>query len=167
MLRITKDELLALKPCNPDARLKMFGRRKTMDVAAALAKGASIRDVLWVVSRLGRKDLCIAFALACAVHVEKFDRTGTAKACNDAFAIWIKDPSSDNMSVLRTKRHAAYYAYYAAAAGDADAAYYAYYVYYACDAADAAYYAYDAAAAAYARKHEIAWQKKQLIKLFN
>gem|GEM_PF-5219820 len=150
----------------------MFGRRKTMDVKAALEAGASIRDILWVAVRLGHKDLCIAFALACAIRVEHLDKTGTAASCNKALTAYIAAPTDSNRALLREARSAAYAAADAAAYAAAAAAYAV-----AADAADAAdayaaAYAADAAAAAAAaaayaaRKREIAEQHKILIRVF-
>ena len=218
MLKITLKELLALKPCFPKERKALFGRRKTMDVATALKRGATIHDILWAAAKVGRRDLCIKFALACAVRAEKFDKTGTAKSCNDATAAYVADPSPANLETLRGKRQAANAAAYvtnaystnapyatnaaadaaahaaaanaaAYAAADAATAYAAYatnayatngYVTYATNAAatDAAYAANAAAYAAAnaandaatafaaARKNEVMWQKRALVRIF-
>ena len=107
MLKITLSELLALKPCNPESRKALFGRRKTMGVATALKRGATIHDILWAAAKVGRRDLCIKFALTCAVRAEKFDKTGTSKSCNDATAAYVADPSPANLETLRGKRQAA------------------------------------------------------------
>ena len=125
MLKITLSELLALKPCFPKERKALFGRRKTMDVATALKRGATIHDILWAAAKVGRRDLCIKFALACAVRAEKFDKTGTSKSCNDATAAYIADPSPANLETLRGKRQAANAAAYATNAPYATTAAYA------------------------------------------
>ena len=65
-ITVTRDELRAMNPCDVDSRMKLFGRRKRLSAAQAMEAGASVRDILWVAYRLGRKDLCVKFALACA-----------------------------------------------------------------------------------------------------
>lgn len=120
-LSITRDELLAFNPCGGADRLALFGRRKSLTAAQALKAGASVRDVLWVVGRMGRKDLCVRFALAAAQRVAHLDRTGTAQPCLDAAGAYVADPSEPNLTTLRNVRSAAAYAAAAAAAAYAAA----------------------------------------------
>lgn len=44
-LRITREELLALHPCDPDRKLALFGKRKSLTARQALAAGVSIENV--------------------------------------------------------------------------------------------------------------------------
>ena len=186
-LSINKTDLLALKPCDPAQRAALFGRRKSLTAAQAFEAGATIRDVLWVLGKLGRKDLCIEFALQCAQRVAPLDKRGTAQPCIDATRAYVAEPTEENLAALRHRRaaaaddaaDAAYAAAAAAAAADdaADAAYDAAYAYAAAAYAADAAYAYAAAAAAYAayaaadaadayagaRCREIEEQKKILI----
>ena len=137
-ITVTKDQLAAMDPCDLDKRLALFGRRKAMNAKQAFAAGASIRDLLWVARRLGRKDLCIKFALACAQRVEHLNKSGKAKACNDATAAYLAEPSSDNLNKLRIARRNA------------------------ADAADAAAYAVGGA-----RQKEIAAQQQLFVEIFS
>lgn len=118
-LTVSRSQLLALKPCNPSSRIALFGSAATLTCASALAAGASISDVLWVAARLGRKGLCIQFALACAVRAEKFDKSGKAAACNKASSAYLISPTPENLAALRTARTAAHAAYAAAHAAHA------------------------------------------------
>jgi hypothetical protein len=147
MITITRDQLAAMDPCGLDARLKLFGRRKSMNVTQALAAGATIRDTLWVAARLGYKGQCATFALTCARRVERHTTDPRAKACNDATEAYLADRTDANRTKLRAARSDAAYA---ADAADAAYAAYAYAAYaYAAYAADAyAAYAADGAAAA-------------------
>ena len=95
-ITLTREQLIALDPCDMDERLKLFGRRKSMNAAQALKAGASIEDLLWVAGKLGRKDLCVRFALACAQRVAHLNPDPRAQAALDATAAWIADPSEEN-----------------------------------------------------------------------
>jgi len=153
---LTKDALIAMKPCDLSDRIALFGKRQELTARQAFKAGASIRDLLWVAGKLGRKEECARFALACAQRVAKYDKSGTAQPCIDAANAYVADPSEVNLQLSWKARCAAAATYadaaataYAAADAAADAATYA-----AADAADAAAYAADAdataAAAAYA-----------------
>lgn len=102
-LKITRDELLALNPCDGDARLALFGPRKSLTAAQALKAGVSIRDVLRAAEQKGRKDLCVRFALLAAQRIALFDKSGTAQPCLDAANTYAADPSAANLSALRKK----------------------------------------------------------------
>ena len=100
-IRLTKAELTALDPCGLDDRLKLFGRRKSMDARQALEAGVSIDDLLWVAGSLGRKDLCVRYALACAQRVAHLNPDPRVQAALDATAAWIADPSEVNRDAAR------------------------------------------------------------------
>jgi hypothetical protein len=117
MLRISKDELMSFNPCDPESRVVLFERRKYLDVKIALNAGVSIHDILWVVGKLGRKDLCVKFALACAVRVEALDKTGAAKRCNEAVGKYVANPSPE--TAAWSARSAAQSAAWSAAWSDA------------------------------------------------
>ncbi len=149
-ITVTKDQLRALKPCEISNRLRLFGSRTSLNAEQAFAAGASISDLLWVASRLGHKDLCAKFALACAKRVEHRDKSGKAAACNDATVAYISNPSPTKLEAMRRARSAA------AAAAD-----------YAARSADYADYA--ARSAAYAAADyaaEVAAQQALFIEIF-
>lgn len=100
-LSITLDALLALGPCDAESRSTQFGRRKTMTAAQALKAGASVRDILWVAARMGRKDLCVRFALACARRVAHLSKDPRTQAALDAAQTWLGDPSEENRTAAR------------------------------------------------------------------
>ena len=49
-LRLTYQDVLALRPCSID-RVPSFGRRKYLTAAQALERGATIEDLLWVAAK--------------------------------------------------------------------------------------------------------------------
>jgi hypothetical protein len=184
---ITRDQLAAMKPCDLDKRLALFGKRKSLTVAQALKAGATVRDILWVAGRLGLKAECAAFALACARRVETHATDPRVKACNDANAAYQANPTQANLTALQAARsatatataYATYTATYTAAAAAAYATYTAAAYAAAATAAAAAYAAAATAAAATAaaataaayaaaatRQAELAKQRAHLIKLF-
>jgi len=139
-----------------------------MSAKQALEAGVSIADLLWVAAKLGHRDLCVRFALACARRVEHLSANPRVKACNDATQAWLDDPCE------RTRKAAANAAYDAANAANAPNAAYAarYAARYAADAADAAYAAYAAAyaaadAAAAARQRERDEQRRLFLEIFS
>lgn len=95
-MKITREQLTDMRPCGLEARLALFGRRKSMTAKRALEAGASVRDVLWVVGRLGRKDLCVRFALACAQRVAYLTTDPRSAAALAAAQAWLDDPSEEN-----------------------------------------------------------------------
>lgn len=139
MIRITKNELMAMKPCNPESRSTLFGRHKYMDVRLALKAGVSISDILWVAGRFGHQALCIEFALTCAQRVAANDPTGAARRCIDATRAYAADPSTANLKFMKSARSAAAWSESAAARSAARSA---------------------------AEKRELAFQNATLIKLF-
>jgi len=114
-IKLTRDQVVALGPCSED-RIPNFGRRKSMSAAQALEAGATIDDLLWVAGQLGRKDLCVKFALACAQRVAHLNPDPRVPAAIDAAAAWVADPSEENRAAARAAGDAA------RAAGDAWAA---------------------------------------------
>lgn len=118
MIKLTYAQLAALQPCALESRKTLFGKRKTLTAAQALAAGASIPDLLWVAGRLGRKDLCVKFALACAQRVAHHNTDPRVQAALDATAAWIADPSEENRQATDATARAAW----AAATRAADAA---------------------------------------------
>jgi hypothetical protein len=181
---ITRDQLAAMKPCDLDKRLALFGKRKSLTVAQALKAGATVRDILWVAGRLGLKAECAAFALACARRVETHATDPRVKACNDANAAYQANPTQANLTALQAARSAtatatAYATYTATYTAAAYATYTATYTAAYTAAAAYATAAYTAAAAATAaaayatatdaaatRQAELAKQRAHLIKLF-
>lgn len=113
--KLTKDELLAMDPCDRDEQLKLFGRRKSMTARQALDAGASVPDLLWVAGRMGLKRQCVQFVLACAQRTAHLNTDPRVQAALDAASKWLADPSEEN-------RLAAADAARAAAARAADAA---------------------------------------------
>ena len=142
-LKLTREALIALDPCDVDQRLKLFGRRKSMNVAQAMKAGASVADILWVAERIGRKDLCIRFALACAQRVAYLNPDPRVQAALDATAAWMDDPTSQRAAARAAAGEAARDAAREAARDAAWAAR---------DAAGAAAWAARAAAAAWAAR---------------
>ena len=94
-IRLTRAQVVALGPCS-ESRIPKFGRRKTMTASQALDAGASVDDLLWVAGRLGRKDLCVRFALACAQRVAHLNPDARVQAALDATASWLADPTEEN-----------------------------------------------------------------------
>src|ERR1700744_5327292 len=107
MLKISQDELRALKPCNVDERIKLFGRRKPLNVAQAFKAGVSIRDVLWVLGRSGRKDLCVRFALESAQRVAHHSSDPRTQKALDATKAWLDNPTEVNRKAAADAAYAA------------------------------------------------------------
>lgn len=95
-IRVTRKELMAMRPCNGEARLALFGRRNSLTAKQAIKAGAYIPDLLWVAGELGRKDLCVRFALACAQRVAHLNPDPRIQAALDATANWLANPSEEN-----------------------------------------------------------------------
>jgi hypothetical protein len=127
-IKLTREHLTALDPCDLDVRLQLFGRRKSLTARQALDAGATVADLLWVLGKLGRKRECVLFALGCARAVAHLNTDPRVQGALDATQAWLDDPSEAN-------RLAAAAAAARAAARAADAAYAA------ADAARAAAYA--------------------------
>ncbi len=164
---ITRDQLIAMRPCNPNTHLARFGKRKSMTIRQAFNSGATIKDLLWVAGQLGRKDLCVKFALACAVRAGRFTKDQRVHDCLAATQTYIDNSSKMNLAALTVARrkivHGTYAAYAAYTAYTA--AYAAYATYAAAAVADAAA---DAATTTYTeRQKEIKAQKALFIKIFS
>ena len=79
----TLDDILALRPCDPDQRRALFADARTLTAREALERGATVRDLLWVAGRLGRKADCVRFAIACArCHQSRASVTPRRAACS-------------------------------------------------------------------------------------
>jgi hypothetical protein len=139
-IELTKERLIALKPCNLNERLKLFDNASTITVSAALAAGVSVSDILWVAGAMGFGMKCAEFAIKCAESVMHKNSDPRVKVAIEAAKLCVKEPNVEN-------RRAAYAAAYAAARA-AYGAYAAARAAYAADAAARA--AYAAADAAYA-----------------
>lgn len=134
-ISITRDELVALEPCDLEQRLALFGRRKSLTAKQAFAAGATISDLRWVAGRLGHKTLLVKFALACAQRTAHLNPDPRVQAALDATQAWLDAPTEENRANAANAAAAAAYA-----ATNATASY----------TTPAAYAAYAAAAAAYA-----------------
>ena len=133
-IRLTRAQVVALNPCSEN-HIPDFGRRKSMTASQALDAGTTIPNLLWVAGRLGRKDLCVRFALACAQRVAHLNPDARVQAALDATAAWLADPTDRNRAAAwAAARAAARAAAWAARAADA------------AEAADTASWAADAAA---------------------
>lgn len=90
-ITLSPTELRALRPCSD--RTHLFGGRSRMNAAQALSAGATIPDLLWVAAKLGRKDLVVRFALACAQRVAHHNSDPRVQAALDATQNWLNDPT--------------------------------------------------------------------------
>ena len=84
-ITITRDQLTDMDPCDLDARLALFGKRKRLSVTQALKAGATTRDILWVAGRLGLCDQLVTFARGCADAADAAD-AAYAAATDAAYA---------------------------------------------------------------------------------
>ena len=153
MITLSFAELSAMAPCRLGERRSWFGTsgRKRLNVVQALNAGASFEDILWVAMKLGRKDLCVRFALLCAQRTVYLNSAPSVQKALDATQKWLDNPSDKTAYAA----YAAAYAAYAANAAYA-AAYAANAAAYAANAAYAAAYAVNAASnAAYAADYAV------------
>ena len=123
VFKVTKEQLIAMRPCNLNKHIALFNKHKELSAGQAFAAGASIRDLLWVAGRLGRKELCVKFALACAVRAGHFTKDRRVHDCLKATQAYIDAPTNVNLDTLKVARRNADAAAYAAAAYAADTAY--------------------------------------------
>ena len=98
-LSVTRDELTAMQPCGLEERLKLFGRRESLNTKQALAAGVSISDVLWVAGKLGHKRECVLFALRCAQRVAHLNTDPRVQAALDATQAWLDNPTDETAGV--------------------------------------------------------------------
>lgn len=132
---ITRDDLIAMNPCDLEQRLALFGRRKSLNARQALGAGASVSDLLWVAGQLGLKAQLVTFALRAAERVAHLNPDPRVGAALETARRWLADPSEKNRRAADTSaaaaRHvaafrpacdAAYAAAYAASATSAIAA---------------------------------------------
>jgi len=167
MLKLTRQQIVDLKPCSL-SKIPDFGRFKSLSAKQALNLGVSIEDLLWVAEKIGRKDLCVQFALECAQRVVHYNSDLRVQAALDATQKWLDEPNETNTRAARAAARAAYWA-----AGTAWAARATWDAYWAAEAAaraagDAAGTARAAAmAAGAARASEIEEQRKIFIKIFS
>jgi hypothetical protein len=120
-ITLTREQALALKPCDK-GRVPKMARGQAMNAAEALAAGVSIDDLLWVADRLGRKDLCVRFALACAQRVAHLNPDPRVQAALDATQAWLDNPTDAAAAGAAGAAGDAAWAAYAAAARAAGAA---------------------------------------------
>ena len=113
-IRLTRAQVVALNPCSEN-HIPDFGRRKSMTASQALDAGTTIPNLLWVAGRLGRKDLCVRFALACAQRVAHLNPDARVQAALDATAAWLADPTDRNKAAAWAAASAARAAAWAAA----------------------------------------------------
>lgn len=106
-IKLTRDQLAAMHPCDADRRLTLFGRRKTMTARQALAAGATIGDLLWVAGRLGLKRECVQFALLCAQRTAHLNTDPRVQAAIDAARAWAESPTEENRLAARSAAAAA------------------------------------------------------------
>jgi hypothetical protein len=91
-ITLTLAQLEALNPCDFEGRKALYGRKRSLSAVQALEAGASISDLLWVAGRLGRKDLCVRFALLCAQRVAHLNSDPRVQAAIDAGFAWLNSP---------------------------------------------------------------------------
>jgi hypothetical protein len=143
MKKITVDEILALKPCWPEDKLrKLVGKGKTL-TQIANAKSVDIADRRWVLTRLAARNdagmrVLVLWAAGCAQDVRHL--VSDDEDMRDAVDVAIQSATAqaEGCATSEDCRDAAY-----AANAASDAAYYA------ANAADAAYAASYAASAAF------------------
>jgi hypothetical protein len=105
---ITREQLQVMNPYNANERLKLFGRRKSMNIQQALKAGVSIGDILWVAVRMGRKRQCVQFALACAQRTAHLNTDPRVQAAIDAGNKWVQlDAAGDARDAARDAARAA------------------------------------------------------------
>lgn len=146
MITLTKEQLIAMRPCYLKDRLTMFGAVESLTAKQAVGAGFKISDLLWVAGQLGLKEHCVRFALLCAQRTAHLNPDTRVQAALDAAQAWLDNPCSE------PARAAAAYA----AARAADAA----------DAADAAADAAARAAADAAAYAENRAQKDIFLQVF-
>jgi len=95
MLKLTQQQVVDLKPCSL-SKIPNFGRFKSLSAKQALNLGVSIEDLLWVAGRIGRKDLCVQFALECAQRVVHYNSDLRVQAALDATQKWLDKPNETN-----------------------------------------------------------------------
>lgn len=93
-MRITKDQLCDMEPCDLERRLALFGDQKTLTAKEALERGATVDDVLWVLGRLGTpkaRRVIAEFAIFAAEQVQHLNpdpRVSAAIVAAKADAAW-------------------------------------------------------------------------------
>jgi len=92
VLQLTRQQVLDLNPCSPN-KIPYFRGRKSLTAAQALEAGSSIPDLLWVANKIGRKDLCVKFALACAHRVSHLNTDARVKSALKAVQTWLDYPN--------------------------------------------------------------------------
>lgn len=100
-ISLTPDQLSTLNPCALDERIALFGTRKRMTAKQALKAGATISDLLCVAGRLGLKEQCVRFALACAQRVAHLNPDPCVQAALDATQAWLDNPTSETADAAR------------------------------------------------------------------
>lgn len=113
-IALTREQVAALKPCFD--RSHLFGRRKTLNARQALEAGATIGDLLWVAEKLGREDLCVRFARACAQRVAHLNPDPRVQAALDATVKALAEPTPEKDAALQAAAWASAWASVGAAA---------------------------------------------------
>ena len=90
---LTREALVALKPCDLPDRLRMFGDSDSMGVREAFDAGFTVADVLWVAGRLGLAQDCARVALFAAKQVAHFNPDPRVAAALEAAQRCIDDPT--------------------------------------------------------------------------
>lgn len=108
MLSLTFAELETFGPCNLEARRAWFKGRKRLTVRTALRARATAEDILWVAGQLGRKDLCVKFALLCAQRVAHLNPDPRVQAALDATQAWLDAPTEANADAAKAANAAAW-----------------------------------------------------------
>ena len=106
MIKLTYDQVLKLQPCSRN-KIPDFGRRKYLTAEQALDKGVSVDDLLWVAGKLGRKDLCVRFALECAQRVSHNNTDIRVSKALRAVQAWLDSPSKSAAWSARSAAEAA------------------------------------------------------------
>lgn len=113
-ITVTLSQLLALNPCDRDRRAALFEGVEALDAKEALALGIDLADVLWVVARLGRKDLCVRFAILCVKRAQHLSKDPVASyAALSAAQAWLDDPNEETRLRAGRAADAAFGAAYA------------------------------------------------------
>ena len=84
MTRLTKTELLNLKPCDKEARIATFGKANSMNAKEAFDAGFTISDLCWVAGKLKQNKKLVLFAKKCAESVSHFKNAPAAYAADAA-----------------------------------------------------------------------------------
>ena len=90
---LTRETLVALKPCDLPDRLRKFGEADAMGVREAFDAGFTVADVLWVAGRLGLAQDCARVALFAAKQSAHLNPDSRVAAALEAAQRCIDDPT--------------------------------------------------------------------------